>query len=396
MRLALNATALLGPLTGIGRYTRELALGLAADDSVQTALFLGTRWARKVPPELAAAPASRRAAGWARALLPFAYDARRWLQERQFRKGCAGGAFDVYHEPNILALPFDGPTVITVHDLSWIRFPESHPAPRVRAMNRFFEPGLRRAALVVTDSEFVKRELMEVFGYPAQRIRAIPLACEPIFRPRTMAETQPVLARHGLVHGHYLIAVGTLEPRKNLQLALRAFRALPRPLRSRFPLVLIGMKGWKTGALEEEVAPLVRAGEVRQLGYVPREDLAVLTAGATALVYPSIYEGFGLPPLEAMACAVPVIVSDVSSLPEVVGDSALKVGPDDVDGLQLALRELLEAPALRGRLADAGLARSARFSWARCVQDTTAAYRDAARGAGGPPDRISPSTRGGA
>jgi glycosyltransferase involved in cell wall biosynthesis len=180
-----------------------------------------------------------------------------------------------------------------------------------------------------------------------------------------------------LTHGRYLLAVGTLEPRKNLQVALEAFASLPASLRERFPLVLVGMKGWKTSALEQKLAPMVASGQVRQLGYLSRQDLATVMAGATAMVYPSVYEGFGLPPLESMACGVPVIASNVSSIPEVVGDSGLLIDPSDAQALALKMVQLLEDEVLRSQLADRALARSQLFSWAKCTDQTVDVYKAA-------------------
>lgn len=377
MRVAMNATALLTPLTGIGHYTRQLALGFTAKPEIDLSLFLGSHWSNAVP-----APASESAQGrfaMVRRFVPGGYAARRLIQTGRFNMGLFGRHFDVYHEPNILPLPYRGTTVVTVHDLSWIQHPESHPEVRVRAMNRYFERGLRQSDFVLTDSEFVRQEVIGLFGYPADRMRAIPLGFErDLFVPRDPSETVKVLGRLNLVHGKYLLAVGTLEPRKNLSTALLAYRSLPAPLRARYPLVVVGMLGWKTSALEQLLAPLVQAGEVRQLGYLPREDLALVTAGASALVYPSLYEGFGLPPLEAMACGVPAITSNSSSLPEVVGDSALTMAPHDVDGLASHMRDMLTEPQLRQQLSERALARSRTFSWARCVEDTLDAYRLAA------------------
>jgi glycosyltransferase involved in cell wall biosynthesis len=135
------------------------------------------------------------------------------------------------------------------------------------------------------------------------------------------------------------------------------------------------MKGWHTSKLEQQIAPLVTSGEVRLLGYLPRDDLATVIAGATTLVYPSIYEGFGLPPLEAMACGVPVITSNVSSIPEVVGDTGLTLDPQDVDGFAQAMQLIVTAPELRANMATKALARSRQFSWASCVSETVDAYK---------------------
>jgi glycosyltransferase involved in cell wall biosynthesis len=137
------------------------------------------------------------------------------------------------------------------------------------------------------------------------------------------------------------------------------------------------MTGWHTSDLEQTLAPLIRAGEVRQLGYLPRKDLVNVIAGATALVYPSVYEGFGLPPLEAMACGVPVIASNVSSIPEVVGSTGILVNPQDETQLMQAMLTVTQAPEIRDALAAQALARSRTFSWTRCARETVDVYRAA-------------------
>ena len=373
MRIAFNATSLLSPLAGIGHYSRHLALGLAARADLEAEFFYGTFWSNSV--REVTLNTRQASAGWLRRHLPYSYKIRRGIQSHQFAKYSDQHTFDLYHEPNIIALPTTTPTMITVHDLSWIRYPATHPPERVRAMNQYFEPGLRRASLILTDSEFVRQEVMEVFGVEPHMVRAVLLGVEALFRPRSFDETRTVLKPLGLTHGEYILAVGTLEPRKNLSVALRAFMALSPSLRKRFPLVIAGMKGWHTSALERQIAPLVQAGEIRLLGYLPREDLATVVSGATALVYPSIYEGFGLPPLEAMACAVPVITSNVSSIPEVVGDTGLMFDPQDVDGFAGAMQLVVSAPEIRAGMTEKALVRSRQFSWGNCVKETVDAYK---------------------
>ena len=373
MQVAFNATALLSPLTGIGQYAHHLALGLQQLGDVNANFFYGSGWSAEVRTK--PLPSVTTIKTLVRRLLPNSYGVARAIQQHQFSKGARRTRYDIYHEPNFLAYRFEGPSAITVHDLSWIRFPEMHPVERVRAMDKYFQPGLERASLILTDSEFVKHELMDVFGVKPERIRPVLLGVEALFYPRSADETRAVLDAHGLVHGQYILAVGTLEPRKNLAVALRAFMQLAPALRQRFPLVLVGMKGWHTSALEQQIAPLIAAGEIRQLGYLPREDLAKIIAGATTLIYPSIYEGFGLPPLEAMACGVPVITSNVSSIPEVVGETGLMLDPQDVDGFARGMETLLTAPEVREAMARKALARSAQFTWASCVSQTVEAYR---------------------
>lgn len=373
MQVAFNATALLSPLTGIGQYAHHLALGLQQIPEIDVNFFYGTGWSRDVRGK--PLPNVTTIKTLVRRFLPNSYAVSRAFQQNRFSEFTRKTPHDVYHEPNFLAYRFDGPSIITVHDLSWIRYPEMHPIARVRAMDKYFKPGLDRASLILTDSEFVKRELIDVFNVKPERIRPVLLGVEALFHPRSADETRSVLDANGLLHGQYLLAVGTLEPRKNLGVALQAFMRLNPQLRKRFPLVLVGMKGWHTSALEQQIAPLVAAGEIRQLGYLAREDLAKVIAGATTLIYPSIYEGFGLPPLEAMACGVPVITSNVSSIPEVVGDTGVMIAPDDVDGLVEAMKTMLTAPELRADMARKALVRSAQFTWANCVTQTVDAYR---------------------
>lgn len=374
MRIAFNATALLSPLTGIGQYSHQLAKGLAASDGVDAEFFYGAYWSQEV--RSAPLPAAGSLLPWLRSNVPFSYAMRRVVQDYRFSSHVRHKRFDIYHEPNILPLPYDGVTVLTVHDLSWIRFPEMHPVERVRAMDKYFEPGLRRASLILTDSEFVKRELVDVFGVRPDLIVPVPLGVEALFRPQTAQETLPVLSRLDLLHGQYLLAVGTLEPRKNLQLALQAFMQLPPPMRKQYPLVLAGMTGWHNSALEVKMAPMIRAGEVRQLGYLSREDLAVVIAGALTLIYPSVYEGFGLPPLEAMASGVPVISSNVSSLPEVVGDTGVLVDPHDADMLAQVVERMISDTSARDKLSEKALVKSKEFTWDRCVTQTMSAYQE--------------------
>jgi len=376
MRIAFNATALLSPLTGIGQYSFHLAKGLLEQEELAIDFFYGAFWDTRLHPT----PSSKLAAAlpWLRRHLPYSYELRRQLQNYRFGRHPSRQQFDLYHEPNILPLRFDGPTVITVHDLSWIRHPKTHPAERVKAMNRYFESGLKQANAIITDSVFVKQELIELFGVSPELISPIPLGVEPMFIPLSSAQTNAVLKKYHLTHGRYFLAVGTLEPRKNLSVALKAYQQLPAKIRQAHPLLLIGMKGWHTSALEQQIAPLIQAGEVRQLGYVPRAELAMLMAGATALIYPSIYEGFGLPPLETMACGVPVICANSSSLPEVVGDAGILIDPHNDSDLSQVLIRMIEDKCLREDIAHKARKRAMEFTWSSCANRTLAVYRSIA------------------
>jgi glycosyltransferase involved in cell wall biosynthesis len=376
LKIAFNAVPLLSPLTGIGRYTKQLLMGLDDCADVDVHKFYAASWSAET--RLQPLPVmANRWKGWFKKWVPDSYQHARALQQKFFTKGVESLKPSLYHEPNFLAYEFDGPSVITVHDLSWIRYPQMQPQDRVRAMDKYFEPGLRRASRILTDSHFVKQELIDVFAVSPHIIHPVHLGVERQYRPHAPTQTQTTLTRWGLQHGQYLLAVGTLEPRKNLQSALRAFMAMPQACRKQYPLVLVGMKGWRSGQLEKQMSPLLAAGEIIQLGYLSRDDLIQVTAGACAMVYPSVYEGFGLPPLEAMACAVPVIASNVSSIPEVVGDSGLLVDPEDVDQLTQSMLILTQAPDVREGYAQQALARSRLFSWEQCARETMSVYRAA-------------------
>lgn len=377
MRIAFNATPLLSPLTGVGQYASHLARQLLnrMPEGIEPEFFYGLYWDKQVRD--APLPAARKLLPWLRNHVPFAYPIRKALMNRRFARHAVGRGFDVYHETSYLPMRFDGPIVVTVHDLSWIRYPETHPRERVATMDRHFPAALARADLIITDSAFVKRELIEVFNLDPNRVRPVLLGVESLFRPHSALETRASLASLGLHHGRYLLAVGTLEPRKNLSAALDAYARLPAALRQAYPLAIAGMHGWHTAELEQKMAPLVARGEIRLLGYLPRQALAHVTAAASALVYPSKYEGFGLPPLEAMACGVPAIASNVSSLPEVVGDSGILVAPSDIEALTDAMTVMLQDSELRSTLSTRARARSLDFTWERCAEETLHVYRDA-------------------
>ena len=372
IKVAMNATALLTPRTGIGQYVFHLGQELQRLGQTELRYFYGHNWSdtlRETPsPGIAAFKAS------IRRHIPRSQEISRILTQARFTAGLLRRPADLYHDPNYLAFRFRGPTVITVHDLSWIRHPDTHPKERLQAMHRFFPRSLERAAAIVTDCDFVKQELIDVFGVNPSRISPVLLGVSSAFRPHSSNECSDVLTGHALTYGSYFLSVGTLEPRKNIPALIDAFAQLPEKLQVRCPLVLVGMRGWLTSPIERKLQPLVDRGLVRPLGYVPDEQMPMLYSGAAAFVFPSIYEGFGLPPLEAMACGVPVIVSNSSSLPEVVGDAGVSLEPLDVDAITRAMERIAEDGQLSDELSRRGIARAHDFTWARTAEQTTAVY----------------------
>ncbi len=378
MRVAINASSLGSALTGLGQYTLHLSSALLRSRMLELDFFYEDHWSGAL--ELNSTMLSKlsnltKLRIFVRDHVPGAYDIKLAWMQRNFVRGLNAGRLDLYHEPNFIAFNTDVPTVITVHDLSWIKFPEAHPQSRVRAMNKYFERGLNQSSFLITDSAYVRDEVIDVFGYPEDRIKSIPLGVDASFKPRSSEQTREVLGLYGLEHGSYILLVGTIEPRKNIPTALEAFMALPKKIRLENPLVLVGMKGWLGGDIEDRLASLIAQGEVRRLGYVNQADMPILLSGALTLVFPSIYEGFGLPPLEAMASGVPVITSDASSIPEVVGSGGLMFNPHDVDGFSGAMRDLISDHSRRAELGSIALELSKKFSWDRCAEDTLGVYR---------------------
>lgn len=268
------------------------------------------------------------------------------------------------------------PTVITVHDLSFMRFPNAfRPFNRIY-LSLFTRLSARRAVRVIAVSESTRQDVIRFCGAPADRVIVVPNGVEAAFCPAAPAEAARFRARHGLPD-RFILFLGTLEPRKNLARLLDAYAQWRRAARQPVKLVLAGGKGWYYDTIFARVAELGLVDEVIFPGYVPAEELPWWYRAAELFVYPSLFEGFGLPVLEAMACGTPVITARASSLPEVAGDAAVLVDPEQPGELAAAIGQLLDDSTARAALRLAGLARAARFSWAHTAAATIAVYADA-------------------
>lgn len=393
----MNVESLRPPLTGVGRYTANLLAGLIEHPQIQhitsfagptfiepAAALRAVRQGEAVQPpthsersRLARHAASLLRSRRLRAVLrrmPGAYQAREALANRALRKRARTLQDTVYHDPNFVLRDHDGPAVTTVHDLSVFHFPHFHPAERVSFMTKNVPRSLERADQIITPCEFVRQELATTFGIDLSRIHAVPLGVDAAFAPRSHAELEPVLGGFGLKPQRYVLSVATFEPRKNLERLVRAYLRLPLTMRHSHPLVLAGAPGWHSDAIEDLLRHAERDGSVRRIGYVDEARLPFLYAGATLFAFPSIYEGFGLPLLEAMACAAPVLASCTSSMPEVVGDTGLSVDPLDEQAIQEALARALDDARWREQAALRGRQRAQTFTWNRCVERTVEIY----------------------
>lgn len=374
MRIALNARILQAPRTGIGQYLVELIGALGDDPLLELELFHGWGWSRQLPP--AALPGYSQWTALAKQV-PGAYRIRRWLDQRRFDRGAGQRAVALYHEPSLWPLDFAGPMVMTLHDLTHLHYPQTQPRDRLAEIERRVGPAVERAQCILTDSQFVADEISQHYGVAAERLKVAPLGYAERFHPREPELLRARLAALGLSPGSYLLCVGTLEPRKNLAQALRAYALLPEAVRSRFPLVIAGMAGWRSESFAIELQQALATGQVRLLGYQSDAALAELMAGARLLLFPSMYEGFGLPVLEAMASGVPVLLSARAALPEVAGQAGIYIEPGDDHGWCEAILRLVDDQVEWQARRALGLHQAQRFSWKRCASITAAAYRQA-------------------
>lgn len=285
---------------------------------------------------------------------------------------------DVLHSPHY-TMPARMPcrSVVTFCDMVFVLFPEVHNFARRAFFRTMMRRSARRANRLIAISESTRQDVMRHMRVPGERIVAVPLAADSTFCPRPAVEVEAVCARYGLTPGRFILNVGVLEPRKNVPALLRAYASLGDAFPD-VPLVIAGKKGW----MYEEIFRAAHelgfdrdSSRVRFVGHVPEDDLVPLYNGARVFVYPSRYEGFGLPVLEALQCGAPTITTNVSSMPEVAGDSALLVSPDDVEGLSGALCKVLSDDRLAQELSRRGVEQAKPFSWRRCAQETLQVYR---------------------
>lgn len=305
MRLTITVDPLGGEIGGIGRYTLELCrrMGLAPEVA-NLRFYRDGRWIS----DLDALLSDREVLEKSPRYLP-----RKWAARS--RKGRYRDF--LFHGTNFFLPPAAEMGVVTVHDLSVFRFPHLHPEERIRAFEQEFTSSIQRAAHLITPSETIRREVIEDLGIPDAKVTAIPLAADSSYRPRSEEQMGALLDRWGLSFGGYGLSVATIEPRKKLAESLAAWERLPFAVRSRWPLVVVGGRGWVNDPIRRKIAQGVSGAWVRDLGYVPEADLPLLYSGARLLLYPSTYEGFGLPALELMRSGIPLIVAEGSCLVEV-------------------------------------------------------------------------------
>jgi len=385
MRVAINAWFWDSPATGSGQYTRRLVEGLAAlNADLQIILVIPAEKRQEAisKRQEATHPASCILHPASCILHPVSCSrsnlSKVWFEQVAFPYTCRHLEADVAHVPYWappLAPPV--PTVVTIHDLIPLLLREYRGGPLVRLYTALVSTTAHSAALVLTDSEASRRDIVAHLGLPEKRVRVVYLAADERYTP----ESSPLVggSRRGV---RYVLYLGGFDVRKNVATALSTYRWAGPAIGEECPLVIAGRLPERDTSFAPDPRRLAREQEVderfvRFVGFVDEADKPALYRGAVALIFPSRYEGFGLPVLEALACGTPVVGSDVSSIPEVVGSAGVLLPPDDAEGMAGALIQLATDDTCRAELSRRALAQAARFSWERTARETLAAYQDA-------------------
>lgn len=362
MRIALDCRTVTAPKTGDRTYALNLLRALARVDAENE--YLLYTWEPTTLTEVGSSrfhpillPASPR---WSWTPVAFPLDLKR-------RKA------DLAHVQYLVPPAAPCPVITTIHDVAFRRFPGLFPLKHRILLNALIPHAAHSAAAILTGSEATRQDLIQLLDVNPEKVVVTPYAADPIYQPMDQEAARRAVRQRLRVPSPYLLSVGVLQPRKNLPRLVRAYNLIAGRLPHR--LVLVGKEGWAGEELQAAIAEAPPGREPIFTGYVPDADLPALYSGADLFVYPSLYEGFGLPPLEAMACGTAVITSNTSSLPEVVGDAGVTIDPTDTRALSEAMASLLMDESRRQALAAAGLARARRFSWERTARETVAVYR---------------------
>lgn len=394
MRVLLNCTSAVGVKTGIGHYINELyrCLQQQAPGAVD-GYFPGPVWrtlrgswayvralleSRESPAAVSViskTPASSTPpVSWRTSLATKLHHGGKFLLGDPVHSYLRKHGHDLYHEPNFLPVPCSQPIITTVHDLSVLLHPEWHPPDRVAYFERNFQAGVARTHHFLAISETGRHEIIRHLGISPDRVTRTYMGIRPGLKTLSHEDVQASLRELGLPP-RYLLYLGTLEPRKNVLTILRAYCRLPQSVRSACPLMLAGGVGWKAGDVLRYLDEEAKERGVIRLGYLPEQHVPAIYNGAVALLFPTFYEGFGLPPIEMLACGGAVIASTAGAIAETVGKKAHLVDPRDFDGWHDAMLRVATDDDWRQELRRGAEEVARPFTWEQCAADTLVVYR---------------------
>jgi glycosyltransferase involved in cell wall biosynthesis len=382
MKIGIDISRTVTEATGVGYYAKNLVHALAGIDSQNEYLLYGI-FCECSPPDWKSAdtPAAENFSLHQKRY-PSSYVAKKWANFGKHKERLLGGV-NILHSTAYTTPLISGPKIIvTIHDLSFFVYPQHHTDANYQFVTRNVHHAARRAHFIIADSENTRREIKRFLHVPDERVEVVHLAAGEMFFRRLEPESITQIKNKYGIRKPYFLALGSIEPRKNLARALVAFKALLEFEKVDYQFVMVGGSGWKNEAFYSTLKKLNIDEHLLLTGYVPEEDLPALYQGAEVFIYPSIYEGFGLPVLEAMASGVPVITSNTSSLPEVAGDAALLVNPGEVFEIYEAMEALVSRPSLIEELKSKGIEQSKKFSWEKTARETLKIYERAYGGSG--------------
>jgi len=376
MRVILGCDPLLASLTGIGNYTQQLGLGLLEHNKVkELALFAHGKFYNhellfdaKVsdePQNVNRGIFAGLRSNLARSSIAVSLYSK--LIPIIERHALRNKADYVFHSPNFLLPNHCGKRIVTIHDLSTMVHPEFHPPSRVNLVNNAIEHSVKYADHIITDSEFIKRQICEGFGLSSKRVTAIHLGVSKDYHPRTKEQCTQVLSTYGLKYKDFLLFVSTIEPRKNILCMLKAYSLYREKHPNGLPLILIGGTGWNSEKEHKLIKSLEHRGWVKYLGYVRQLHVPILYAGSKGLIFPSLYEGFGLPVAEAIQSGVPVITSKNSAMSEFSDNNCLLIEPFDIVEFSSKIKELSESNFV---------IRPKKFDWGKTINKTLSTYKN--------------------
>lgn len=389
MKIILGADPLLSPLTGIGHYTRALALAMLQEPKVsEVKLFAYGRFfsediltnAKKSEDSQVVMKqtfVSRMRASLSQ-FPPAIWAYEKVLPKVEHSRLAPFMGSHLFHAPNYFIPAFDGPKVVTFHDLSTLLLPHYHPKARVELANRQMAIAVDSSAHIICDTHFIANEVKAFFGLPDERVSTVHLAAAAEYQPRTAEQCNEALQQFDVEFKKFFLFVSTIEPRKNLSRLLDAYDEYTKKVSKPLPLVVVGGKGWNSEQEHERLAVLQRQGLVRYRGYLEQNTVYQLYSAARALIYPSLYEGFGLPVLEAMRSGTAVVTSSNSSMQEIAADAACYVNPENQDDITDAFIIMQQDNSKVHSLQQFGLQRAAEFSWQQCASQTLAVYLNVA------------------
>lgn len=376
MKVVISVEPIRYPLTGIGRYAYELSSRLKAAGDVDINFFSGWKFLEDVPE-----PAEEVVNKYKikKLVQRSALAMELYRQISPILKKIALKNFDsyLYHGTNFYLPPFSGPSIATFHDISPFSHADFHPKSRNDMMKKEIELSLKRANRLIAVSENAKKEISSYFSWPVDKIDVTALACSSQYHPRARGDVASTLAKYDLEYQSYLLCVGTIEPRKNLDGLISAYGRLDSKIRKKYPLVLIGYRGWNNEKILSLIDKGEREGWIKYIGFVQDVDLPHIYSGAKLFVFPSHYEGFGLPVLEAISSGVPVVSSNSSSIPEVVGDCAMMCNSYDIVELSKLIDIGIQDDCWRDKVIKKGLVQAMNFSWEKCAVETLVSYGNA-------------------